>query len=93
MEDRKVPDNGSANELSSLPQRSRLSVMPLAVLLPKLGEISSLPRLAELLEKRLADLQAKKHQMLNDEGEERVRRLNEESMLNQVMQWLAAGSE
>lgn len=75
----------------STARKSRLSVMPLAVLLPPVGSISELSRLAPGLQRRLVELQQGKSAMSVDESEEQTHRASEESMLNQVMLWLTSG--
>lgn len=68
--------------------RSRLSVIPFSVLLPPLGELSSLQSLRGPLEKRLRELQS---EISTSSGEVSKERLSEASMLNQVVQWLSPG--
>lgn len=76
--------------------RSRVATMPLAVLLPRLGEISDLQRYAAQLERRLQELHEAKKGFRADEteeAEEQPGKSAEESMLNQVFQWLSVGTE
>jgi hypothetical protein len=72
-------------------EKTRLAVMPLAVLLPQLGNLSTLAQLAPVMEQRLADLQADRKG--TKESEELARVGSEEAMLNQVMQWLSIGNQ
>jgi hypothetical protein len=72
-------------------EKSRLAVMPLAVLLPRLGDLSVLAQLAPNVERRLADLQGSRQG--TKESDELARVGNEESMLNQVVQWLSIGNQ
>lgn len=74
-------------------QKSRLSVMPLAVLLPAVGDLSMLSQIEANLQKHLHELQQEKLAFSVDESEEQTGRISEESMLNQVLLWLSAGSE
>ena len=71
--------------------KSRLATMPLAVLLPTLGEVSSLYGVSERLERRHAALLAQAAQFSGEESEEKSKRAVEDSMLNQVLQWLSVG--
>lgn len=72
-------------------EKSRIAVMPLAVLLPRLGDLSFLAQLAPVIERRLDDLQGNRQG--TKESDEMARVGSEEAMLNQVMQWLSIGSE
>ncbi len=69
-------------------EKKRLAVMPHSVLLPRLGDISQLVGFGESLRTRLETVQS-----AEDEGaQEDVRkRLGEEGMLIQVLQWLNVG--
>ncbi|MCB0324287.1 MAG: hypothetical protein KDD69_11975 [Bdellovibrionales bacterium] len=86
---------------SGVPKRTRLPVMPLAVLLPSLSDVSTLPRLQTQLEKRLQALQEAAGSGIPLEdgaspagaAEPASQAANEESMLNQVLQWLAVERE
>ena len=80
---------GEEQEAGEPARGSRLSVVPLAVLLPKLGELSNLSKLAPFLERKLADLQAEQ----KTDDNEAPRAGSEESMLNQVLQWLSIGRQ
>ena len=73
--------------------KSRLSVMPLAVLLPTLGEARDLHRVAPNLERRLGAIQDQAQQRAADDPEGEAGRAVEESMLNQVLQWLSVERE
>ena len=68
----------------------RTAVMPLAALLPALGELSSLQPIRPLLERRYRALQAEHTSSVDGEARERW---SEESMLNHVLQWLSLGNE
>lgn len=68
----------------------RVAVMPLAALLPALGELSSLQTIRPLLERRYRTLQAEHTSSVDGEARERW---SEESMLNHVLQWLSLGDE
>ncbi len=70
-------------------RRTRLSTMPLSVLLPKLGEISALPAFEESAEERLVLIRG----AVDEGSQEDIRRgVGEEAMLFQVLQWLQQGS-
>lgn len=67
-------------------QRVKLSVMPLAVLLPPLGDLKRLASSRGRLTKRFQDLASR------DVPEEAQKeRVAEELMLNQVLKWLSLG--
>lgn len=75
-------------------RRSRLPVMPLAVLLPSIGELSNLSDLAPNFERRLQRLHEEKESAAGSGRElDLARRAGEESMLNQVIQWLNSDGE
>ncbi len=63
----------------------RLGIMPLAVLLPPLGEISLLQTFRSSLEKRYRAMQGESNTLEESPKE----RLSEEAMLSQVTQWLS----
>jgi hypothetical protein len=86
-----APVAKSFDTSGSAPKRSRLPVMPLAVLLPAAGEVSDLARLGEQLERRLADLQSAPSSVDISDSAAQHRRAAEESMLSQVVQWLTVG--
>ena len=68
--------------------------MPLAVLLPRLGDLTRVHALRGRFLKHLEDLQLEASALAGEEdGEERRQRMAEESMLNQVLQWLSVGTE
>lgn len=68
--------------------RDKLSVIPLAVLLPELGEVNRLHSSRARLELRLEQLQNKTIGVEQSKDE-----LSEETMLNQVIQWLTLGEK
>ena len=71
-------------------RNARLPVMPLAVLLPQLGDLGALSGMAASIEARLAELEA----LRTTADEEWTRETAaEDSMLNQVMRWLTVGDE
>lgn len=70
----------------------RLASMPLSSLLPRLGEVGSIVAFAETFTERAAELQANSFATIpgeDDESEIRKKRMLEESMLNQALQWLS----
>lgn len=67
---------------------SRLSTMPLAVLLPRLSEVSALQAHAAVFESRLEEIVEDREQGEDDSKE----RAAEESMLRQVLQWLSVSN-
>ena len=69
-------------------ERRRLAVMPMSVLLPRLGDVGELVGFGPMLRARLEEIQA-----AEDEGsqEDMRKRLGEEGMLIQVLQWLNVG--
>jgi hypothetical protein len=71
---------------------SKLSVMPLTMLLPELGDMSKLPRFAASFQHRLEQLQGARGAFQDEDSPDTSRSVSEESMLTQVMQWLSAGS-
>ena len=71
-------------------QRSRLSTMPLAVLLPALSDVSQLSPLREELETCLEGVQQSAEAA---EADDRSRLQVEQNMLQQVFQWLDADSK
>lgn len=73
------------------PRKSRVSVIPLSVLLPTMGEVGALYRLQPLLERRLQSLQ-NEAVSYEEEGEDGARVVVEESMLNQALQWLSVSN-
>ena len=79
---------GSKSVFERTDSKSRLAVMPLAVLLPALGEMSQLVSLRADIDARLAEVQADQ-----DSGTEEdvTKRMAEEAMLLQVVQWLNMG--
>lgn len=70
---------------------SRLALMPLAVLLPKIGDLRQVAQGSDLFASRLAEIQSQNLSgVMEDEDAESVKRRSlEESMLNQVLQWLS----
>ncbi len=88
-----VPGSRELSGVSPL-RKSRLAVMPLAVLLPPLGDLKNVQLIRPQITKHLEDLHAEAGTMSSEEdGEVRRRRQAEESMLNQVLQWLAVGTD
>lgn len=88
-----VSSTGSHPGISQV-RRQRLAVMPLAVLLPSLGNLTDIHLLRPHINRRLEELQAEAAASAGeDDNEIRRKRLAEESMLNQVLQWLSVGSE
>ena len=83
-----LPRKSSSQEAA---RSSRLAVMPLAVLLPCLGDVSELHLVSEKLERRLANVHSQAANFAAEESEEKSARSIEELMLNQVLQWLAVG--
>ena len=85
-ENDKTPVWGRFPEIN--PGKKRLAIMPLAVLLPPLGDLSQLSGFRQEIQARLDEVQ-------NAQGagsEEGVTtRLGEEAMLLQVLQWLNLG--
>ncbi len=82
-----LPTGGAPEPLSPVPPGSKLSVTPFATLLPPLTELSALRDMREFLESRLEAVQAERDGLRNEDldGKEL---LSEESMINQVLQWL-----
>ena len=75
--------------LSKSVSRKKLASMPLSILLPRLGELSLLHSIREKLQKRHQELLALK----TTNAEELSREiLSEESMINQILQWLSVPS-
>ena len=72
------------------PKKGRLPVMPLTVLLPTIGELSILHRVAPQLERRLATLQDRSS---SENVDDQAQRVLEESMLNQVLQWISVETD
>lgn len=72
----------------------KLANMPLAVLLPRIGELKDVVVFAEEFEARLAELQEINVSSNDSEidPEERRQRALEESMLNQAILWLSIQS-
>lgn len=84
-----VLGRGSAKSpITSGVKSERLGVMPLAVLLPRLGDIHQLASMAEKLDKRYRALQAEHSSVVSEGSQSRNR---EESMLGQILQWLSLG--
>ena len=84
-------ETGEGGDASD-PRRSRLATRPLAVLLPRLGELSRLASMAEALELRLTQAQEASVEEGSDFAE--VDRISgEQAMLNQVLQWLSLSSK
>ena len=73
--------------------KTRLSVMPFVVLLPKLGEASALSRLSPLFEKRLGELEDQEADDGTGHSSKAEGRSGEEMMLKQVLQWLTMTGE
>lgn len=65
--------------------RTRLTTMPLAVLLPQLSDVGQIADFREELEERLRDVQSMAEA---GESEDLGRVQVEQSMLQQVLQWL-----
>ena len=72
-------------------RKSKLAIMPLAALLPDLGSLDRLAGFSASLSGRLEQLQASRVSSVGEESAEEARRISEETMLTQVMQWLSAG--
>ncbi len=70
-------------------RKERLSVMPLTVLLPKLGELTDLPKLASGIERKYEELVAASE----SDPEQNTQLASEQAMLNQVVQWLSIGTK
>lgn len=79
-----VPAAPSANP--EVREGSRLSTMPLAVLLPRLSDVSQLPQFSAMFSERLEAIVEGRESADEDESKERAA---EESMLRQLLQWLA----
>ncbi len=74
---------------SEATDRRKVSIMPLAVLLPRLGEVSSIANFAEAFQQRVEEIQQQRDgEEIGTEHDLR-RLLNEEAMLTQVLQWLS----
>lgn len=72
---------------TDLPSIGKISAVPLATLLPKLGELGELVKFKTHFEQRLRMLQDHSQE---DQGEfERSKLRSEETMILQVLQWLA----
>ena len=88
-----VPREVQTSPNTSL-RNPRLPVMPFAVLLPRAGDLTRLPGQLAALERRIAELQSDAGRYSGEEeAEQRRRRGAEESMLNQILQWLSMGSD
>ena len=74
----------------SVTNRNKLATLPLAVLLPQLGNLSALPQFIDALEVRLQLLHADEE--VGTDGDVR-KRLGEEAMLMQVINWLGMGED
>jgi hypothetical protein len=68
--------------------RDKLSIIPLAVLLPEFGEVNRLHASRARLEMRLEQLQSK-----TIGAEQTKDEVSEETMLNQAIQWLSLGEK
>ena len=66
----------------------KLATMPLAVLLPPQGNLNMLSSLKPHFQRRLQDLHNERAQLAGEVSREH---LSEDSMLSQVLQWLAVG--
>ena len=89
-----TPTVVSGNPTRLSPRRSKLPTMPLATLLPPLGELARLHELAENVQSRTDSLQSLRGKYEGeDQDEQRKNLLAEESMLNQVILWLSLQSE
>ena len=75
---------------SSFIHKKKLPVIPLAVLLPQIGNVSDLQRVSTLLSQKLKNIQEEK--TAKTEGLTKDKAL-EESMLTQAMTWLSLGAE
>jgi hypothetical protein len=62
--------------------------MPLAVLLPKFGDLAVLPTLSTKLERRLEQLQERSATHSDEKTQSDLVREAEESMIVQVLQWI-----
>lgn len=74
---------------------NRLSTMPLAVILPRMGELRLLQGLKPVLERRYREAQSRNSQAhASPHGTESPKEIqSEESMLSQVLQWLSLGGK
>ena len=68
--------------------KKRLAIMPLAALLPQVADLSQLAGFRADFEGRLEELQGEQ-EAGTEEGD--TKRLGEEAMLFQVLQWLNLG--
>lgn len=76
---------------SQISHRSRLSTTQFGVLLPQLGEASRILEYRDELQSHLKDVREAR---LNDQDETEIRKVSsEESMLNQVLQWISLDEE
>lgn len=70
------------------PEKSRLSVIPFAVLLPTVGDLAELEQFRVFFEKRSQEIRSL---TLASTGEVSKELACEGSMLNQVLQWFRLG--
>ena len=59
-EEAQLPSRHIQSSKTNVPKRSKLPMMPLATLLPSLGDLRSLPKLADALKDRSVSLQKEK---------------------------------
>ncbi len=83
-----LDQDGDDTAPDPLRSKERLSVVPLAVLLPKLGELTDLPKLASGIERKYEELVA----ATESDPEQNTQLASEQAMLNQVVQWLSIGT-
>ena len=79
--------NTQPEPVSPVPPGSKLSVTPFATLLPQLTELSALRDMRDFLEDRLQAVQSERDGLRNEDLDAKEL-LSEESMINQVLQWL-----
>ncbi len=79
--------SAASEPTSRVPPGSKLSVTPFATLLPQLTELSALRDMRGFLEDRLEAVQAERDGLRNEDMDGKEL-LSEESMINQVLQWL-----
>ena len=81
--------SGSSPRMSGVDKR-KLAVMPLSVLLPPIGDVSHLGMYRDTILQRYQELWEQRTSGGEEASKEQLR---EESMLNQIIQWLTMGSE
>ena len=79
---------GVVKRSSVMLEQEKLSIMPLAALLPSIGDLKNLPKMAEELAAQQVEVQEARGTATSEN--ERALAV-EESMLNQVLQWLSLG--